>query len=103
MTDRVRLRSTAVLAVLLSLPTVRALVTYDIEAMTAALRILLAIAVAIAAVAVVGSVIGRVPPAHAQVTEGAGDVEDDDVVPPPEPRSFPPGPEPAGDEPPATF
>jgi hypothetical protein len=97
-TDRVRIRATVVLVAVLSLPTVRALVTYDIDAMTAAVRILLAIAVAIAAVAVVGAVIGRVPPpGQAPAADGGVvDGEPADTGEPPIPR---PDPEPAHDEP----
>ena len=98
MTDRVRIRATAVLAAILSLPTVRALVTYDIGAMTAAVRLLLAIAVAIAAVAVVGSVIGRVPPPGQQAA-AEGEVVDEEPAETADPAMPRPDPEPAHDEP----
>lgn len=97
MTDRVRLRATAVLAAILSLPTVRALLAYDIGAVTAALRILLAIAVAIAAVAVVGSLLGRVPPPGGRPADEetpASPGAANEPIARPEPEH-----EPAGDEP----
>lgn len=80
MTDRVRLRSTALLAAVLSLPTLRALLAYDIGVTTAGLRIVLAIAVAIAAVAAVASLLGRVPPPGGPVAEEAAPAEDEEAA-----------------------
>lgn len=72
-----RARATALLAAVLSIPTVLTLFAGDIGATTAIIRVLLAIAVAMAAVAVLGAIVDR---ASAGATQGGAPVMAEDAA-----------------------
>jgi hypothetical protein len=83
-TDASRQRATALVTLVLSLPTLRALLRYDIGTTTALVRAALALAVAMVAVGAVGAVLSRVPPLEATTDDEAviEDVGEEPVLEP---------------------
>jgi hypothetical protein len=89
MSEQTRLRATAVVTLILSAPTVAALLRYDIGATTAVIRMAFALGIAMVAVAAVGAVLARVPAPVAEPTDGEAGVDGEGEEPALEPLVAP--------------